>query len=79
MSNSIYSYSNVLYFECITDRWGNFTKGKIYKAEARAALAKKINGRNLWTEFKIYDDDGDSYTVTRHEINKKYFKVVKKQ
>ena len=73
---NIYSFSNVLYFKCITNEFSNFTKGKIYVGKANNTLAKKSFGRNLWTHFKIYDDEGDSYIVTRHEVNKKYFKVV---
>lgn len=76
MGQGIYSFSKELYFECITDKWGNFTKGKIYKAEARGALAKKVDDKTMWTDFKIIDDEGDGYTITWHEISRNYFKAV---
>lgn len=76
MGQSIYSFSKELYFECITDKWRNFTKGKIYKAKALGALAKKVNDKTMWTDFKIIDDEGDDYIVTWHEISRNYFKAV---
>lgn len=59
---------------CVNSKYGNFTKGKIYKAKAWS-----MNMRNKFTHFRIDDDDHDLYTIREKHLienNKLYFKII---
>jgi hypothetical protein len=50
---------------CISNKYGNFTKGKLYKVivEARNRLCEATN-------YRITDDDGDWYSIGKNDIGK---------
>jgi hypothetical protein len=43
-------------FECVTSRYGNFTKGKIYES-----YMEFVNSKGEIMDAKILDDEFDSY------------------
>lgn len=61
---------NIAYFKCITNKYSNLIKGKIYKAIARDIYVKTKEP----CDYYIYDEDGDIYPSI--ERNTKLFKRI---
>lgn len=59
-----------IYLKCITNKFGNFIYGKIYKADAWSH-----NKHMGYSTFKITDEDGDLYMITEREIGKWFIEV----
>lgn len=51
--------------KCITDKYGNFKKDKIYPAHSRF---QKLSG--VFSGFLVTDEDGDNYTLTEDCIHR---------
>lgn len=51
----------------ITDRFGNFTKGKVYDAYA---TGRHIDGSGDYTNFYIVDSELDRYSLHKKEEGK---------
>ena len=62
--------SEVIYLKCKTDKYANFIKDKVYEAKAHFRCS---NG--WYTGFKVTDEDGDYYTITKQSIIKMFYLV----
>ena len=71
------SQHNFEIFECITSKYGNFKKGKLYPAYARSIICGAKPGQDRYSMFKVRDEDGDSYGVYKSDIGK-LFVVAKR-
>lgn len=54
-------------FKCITGKYTNFIKDRIYKAEVMRSIGGNILG------YVVVDEDGDCFTF---KLNNKMFEVV---
>lgn len=73
-----YSKRNFELFECITDKYGNFKKGKLYPAFAKSIICNAKPWEDRYSMFKVRDEDGDSYEIGKSDIGK-LFKVAKRK
>ena len=71
------SKHNFEIFECITGKYGNFKKGKLYPACARSIICGAKPGQEKYSMFKVRDEDGDGYGVYKSDIGK-LFVVAKR-
>lgn len=63
--NAITNDTDTLEFKCISNKYGNFIKDKIYIGKA--------TGRRLdkqYTDFFIHDEDDDKYYINSKDLNK---------
>lgn len=67
-------YTQVVNFLCISSKYGNFTKGKIYRGEAHSRVVGMKSGR-MYSNYRIIDDDGDGYGIDQSDMGK-LFKAV---
>lgn len=63
--NAITNDIDTLEFKCISSKYGNFIKDKIYIGKANGRLLNK-----LYTDFVIHDEEGDKYTISTNDINR---------
>lgn len=66
---AVISSRHTLFAQWITDKYSNFIKGKVYKAEATGK-----NGYG-YTSFRITDEDGDYYTLDQSRLGKDFIFV----
>lgn len=52
----------------ISRKYANFLYGKIYLARAKSIIV----GTQKFTDFTIKDEDGDNYTLSGKDVNKKF-------
>lgn len=64
-------FTKVVNFLCISSKYGNFTKGKIYRGEAHSHVIGMKSGRR-YSNYRIIDDDSDG--IDQNDIGK-LFKV----
>ncbi len=62
----------VIKVEWISTRSGNFKAGKVYEAQSHS---RQVGGEKLYSGFDIKDEDGDYFSLTRKDENKKW-KVI---
>lgn len=72
------SQHNFEIFECITDKYGNFKKGKLYPAFAKSIICNAKPWEDRYSMFKVRDEDGDSYGIDKSDIGK-LFKVAERK
>lgn len=72
------SKHNFEMFECITDKYGNFKKGKLYPAFAKSIICNAKPWEDRYSMFKVRDEDGDSYGIYKSDIGK-LFVVAKRK
>ena len=65
--NSIKGNTEVIKVQWLHDKYGNFIKGKVYEA---VAYARMLNGR--YTDYKITDEDGDTFTLSDRMVGKDF-------
>lgn len=61
----------VIRFRCVTDKYANFTRNKIYTAEAR--LSNKATA--TYTEYRIKDDEGDAYIIHEEDLGRMFLLI----
>lgn len=66
-------FTKVVNFLCISSKYANFTKGKVYRGEAHSRVVGMKSGRR-YSNYRIIDDDGDGYGIEQEDIGK-LFKV----
>lgn len=73
------SQHNFEIFECITSKYGNFKKGKLYTARAYSHICGTRPGDSIrYSMFQVRDEYGDKYSIDKNDINK-LFKVVNRK
>lgn len=66
-------FTKVVNFLCISSKYGNFTKGRVYRGEAHSRVVGMKSGRR-YSNYRIIDDYGDGYGIDQNDIGK-LFKV----
>lgn len=60
---------DVMFVRWLHSKYGNFTKGKIYKAKSYSRLVKDA-GEGVHTGFRIMDDEGDLFNLHKEDIGR---------
>ena len=66
-------FTKVVNFLCISSKYRNFTKGKVYRGEAHSHVIGMKSGRR-YSDYQIIDDEGDGYCIDQTDVGK-LFKV----
>lgn len=66
-------FTKVVNFLCISSKYRNFTKGKVYRGEAHLRVVGMKSGRR-YSDYRIIDDEGDGYGIDQTDIGN-LFKV----